>query len=320
MNPYVFFAGCSRSGTTLLRRIGNAHPELAIAREQHWLPRYWELRIGITPEGYVTPVLLDMLSADRRFPSLELPYTRFAGLVEGADPVDYATFVTRLFDLHGEVVGKRLVGEKTPGYVRHLPTLHSLWPCARVVHLIRDGHDVALSLLDWSKSERNVGRFSTWRRDRVATTALYWEWNLRLGREASALLGAERYLELRYETLVAQPELACRTLCDFLTLAYDPAMLRFHEGRTRSKPGLSAKKAWAPVTPGLRKWREQMSPDDVVRFEATAGDLLEELGYERQATVTAEDLARGARLREKFAESARVRGLPIPRAWEGLAA
>jgi hypothetical protein len=320
VNPYVFFVGCSRSGTTLLQRIGDAHPELAIVAEQHWLPRWWEWRIALTPEGMITRDLLDMLLADRRFPLLEVPFTRVVELVESDQPKHYARFVTELFDLHGEVRGKPLVGEKTPKYVRYLPTLNELWPHAKVVHLIRDGRDVALSLLDWDKAERNVGRFPTWKEDAVATAALYWEWHVRLGREAGSLLGPDRYHELRYEALVADPELECRELCDFLGLAYDPVMLRFHEGRKRSKPGLSAKKSWQPVTPGLRSWRQQMAPGDVARFEATAGPLLEGLGYPRAAPASDGELARAARLREAFVNYARAGGWRVPEAWGRVAA
>jgi Sulfotransferase family len=321
MNPYAFFVGCSRSGTTLLRRIGDAHPELAIVREQHWLPRYWEWRIGITPDGIVTQDLLDMLLADRRFSNLELSFERVAELVDTGPPKHYSRFVTEVFDLHGEARGKRLVGEKTPKYVRHLQTLNELWPHAKIVHLIRDGRDVALSVLDWNRAERNVGRFQTWDEDPVTTAALYWEWSVRLGREAGAVLGRDRYYELRYEALVADPELECRKLCEFLALAYDPAMLRFHEGRTRSKRGLSAKKSWQPVTAGLRSWREQMAPGNVARCEAAVGKLLDELGYARgAASGSREALARAARLRETFAADARSRRMAVPGAWESFAA
>jgi Sulfotransferase family len=321
MNPYVFFVGCSRSGTTLLRRIGDAHPELAIVREQQWLPRYWEWGIGITSEGIVNSDLLDMLLSDRRFTAMEVPFKRVAELIESSPPTHYSHLVTELFDLHGEIKGKRFVGEKTPKYVRYLRTLHQLWPHAKVVHLVRDGRNVALSLLEWGKAERNVGRFSTWDEDPVATAALYWEWNVRLGREAVALLGPDRYYELRYEALIADPELECRKLCEFLDIAYDPAMLRFHEGRRRPKPGLSAKRAWRPITAGLRDWRAQMRPDDVQRFEAASGPLLDELGYNRGNDFLSDEvLERAARLRGAFVDSARSRRWAVPEAWGRVAA
>jgi hypothetical protein len=321
MNPYVFFVGCPRSGTTLLRRMGDAHPELAVIGELHWLPRWWERRVGMTPEGIVTTELLDMLLVEPRFHKLNLDAEAVANLVEDSEPKHYARFVTELFDLHGGVRGKRLVGEKTPGYVRFLPTLHSLWPHTRVVHLIRDGRDVALSLFDRTRTSRRAWRLPTWEEDPATTAALYWEWNVRLGREAGARMGPDRYYEVRYEALVADPELECRKLCDFLGLAFDPIMLRFHEGRRRAEPGLSAKKAWQPITPGLRMWGEQMTPRDLARFEAAAGDLLSELGYELGfRTASSAELATAARLRGAFVDGARARRRPIPAVWESEAA
>jgi hypothetical protein len=319
VNPYVFFVGCPRSGTTLLRRIGDAHSQLAVIGELHWLPRWWERRIGITPEGFVTRGLVEALLEERRFHKLGVAPERVAELVENGPPRHYARFVTELFDLHGEARGKRYVGEKTPGYVRSLPTLHALWPHARVVHLIRDGRDLALSLFDRTRSERAAWRLPTWDEDPVTTAALYWEWNVRLGREAGARLGPERYFELRYEGLVADPELACRRLCDFLDLAYEPAMLRFHEGRTREDPALSPKKAWRPVTAGLRTWQTQMSAADVERFEAAAGDLLSELGYER-AVDDASGREQAFAVRGVLIDRAHARGRPIPAAWESVPA
>jgi hypothetical protein len=315
VNPYVFFVGCPRSGTTLLRRIGNAHRDLAIVGELHWLPRYWERRVGITPEGFVTRDLLDALFADRRFPKLALAPERVAELLADGRPKHFSRFVTELFDLHGQVEGTRRVGEKTPGYVRALPTIHSLWPGAKVVHLIRDGRDVTLSVLEWSKAERLAGRFPTWEDDPVVTAALWWELHVRLGREAGALLGTERYYELRYESLVADAERECASLCAFLGVDYDPAMLLFHERRTRSTRGLSAKKAWRPIIAGLRSWREQMEPDVLRRFESAAGELLAELGYSPGSTASGDDLGRAAELRAAFADHARSRRRRVPDAW-----
>lgn len=64
-----------------------------------------------------------------------------------------------------------------------------------------------------------------------------------------------------------------------------------------------------------------MSPDDVARFEAAAGDLLEELGYTRGAASLSEDeLRRAKRVRDTYADRARSRGRLLPEAWERRAA
>jgi hypothetical protein len=321
MNPYVFLVGCLRSGTTLLQRIVDAHPEIAVIHETQWVPRWYERRVGLTQEGIVTSELVERLLTHRRFPRLELDPDDVEALVDKGRPKHYSEFVTEVFDLHGRFKGKRLVGEKSPGYVRHLPTLHELWPDARIVHLIRDGRDVALSVLEWKKRESTAGRFPTWEEDPITTAALWWEWHVRLGCEAADLLGSERYCELSYEALVADPDRECARLCAFLGVTYDDAMLRFHEGRTRAKPGRSAKAAWLPVTRGLRSWRKQMAAADVERFEAVAGPLLDELGYARVVpAIDREQLARAARLRNEFVDDVRARGRRVPAAWRKEAA
>jgi hypothetical protein len=93
-------------------------------------------------------------------------------------------------------------------------------------------------------------------------------------------------------------------------------MLRFHEGRMRPKPGRRAKAAWLPVTPGQRAWEQEMPPADLTRFEAAAGELLDELGYPQAAQPVSEAARRrAARFRAAFAEHAHSRRRRTPEAW-----
>jgi hypothetical protein len=313
MNPYVFLVGCPRSGTTLLRRIGDAHPQLAVVHQTRWIPRTFEFRRGLTPEGFITPKLLERMRDPRRLRRLEIEEDDLERLFGNRARVPFASFVTALFDLYGERQGKPLVGDKSPGYVRYLAMLHELWPEAKFVHIIRDGRDVCLSALDWGKG---VTSFSTLAEDPFTTAGVWWEWYVRLGREGGRLLEPGLYHELHYESLVADPERESAKLCEFLGIPYDASMLRFHEGRTSSRPGLSTKAAWLPVTGGLRDWRTTMDADAVLRFEAAAGDLLEELGYPRAtSSVPKAALERAAWIRERFAEQSRARQRPLPLAW-----
>jgi hypothetical protein len=185
------------------------------------------------------------------------------------------------------------------------------------VHIIRDGRDVCLSATSWERKAQHFRRrFRTWDEDPTTTAALWWSWHVCLGREAGARLTSDFYYEIRYESLVAEPESECRKLCAFLDVAYDSAMLRYHEGRTRHATGLSAKHAWLPPTPGLRDWRTQMPADALQRFEAVAGDLLEELGYARGAPQpAAECLEETSRIAAVFLEDAPARGRPLPEGW-----
>lgn len=281
-NPYLFIVGCPRSGTTLFRHIVDAHPQMTITPEAHWIPRFFEERRGLSREGMVTPELIRHLLENPKFAHFRICRDDLLTLMSNGQPMSYATFVTGIFDLYGKAQGKALVGNKTPDSARRIRTLHTLWPEVRFVHLIRDGRDVALSFMNWSKVlQKKPGNFSTWKEDPVSTAALWWELNVRCGRRASEWLPPELYYEILYESLIANPAEECAALCDFLEIPYDDVMLRFHEGRNGNRADMAADPAWQPITPGLRNWRSQMTAEDVERFEAVVGELLDELGYPR---------------------------------------
>lgn len=305
--PYLFIVGCARSGTTLLHRIVDANPLVAITPEMHWVSNH--LRAGGEP--LITSGVLSELTDHKRFSHFELDRADFERLLGPDESVPYREFIGRLFGLYGKAKGKTIVGNKTPAYVRHLPEIHALWPEARFVHIIRDGRDVCLSISNWKKAERTAGRYATWEEDPVSTTALWWERKVRSGHEAGAALGPGLCHEMRYEDLIRDPEGECRALCRFLDLPYDAAMVRFSEGKTRTDlpdARKTPKKAWLPVTSGLRDWRTQMEVESVERFEAVAGELLDEFGYERAFPKPAPGaMEHAARMHESFVRDVRAR-------------
>jgi hypothetical protein len=316
VNPYVFIVGCPRSGTTLLQRLLDAHPQLAVIDETRWVDHWCTERKGVTAEGFVTGELIARLLDFPRFAQLGLDREELEALLDGSRPLSYPSFVSRLFDLYGSSQGKPLVGDKTPRYVRSLPTLHEFFPQARFVHLIRDGRGTSLSVVSWRKAAKLARTFPTWNEHPVLTAALWWEWQVRLGCEAGASLGPRLYYEVRYEALVSDSAGELEPLCAFLGLPFVEAMLRYHEGRQRPESGLSAKSAWLPPTRGLRDWRTQMGAEDVERFEAAAGDLLDELGYPRavpEPSAEAREVAAG--VRDAFSHELRSRGRRVPARW-----
>lgn len=301
-NPYVFIVGCPRSGTTLLQRIVDAHPEIAITPETHWVPAFFRDGVGLTTEGFVLPELVEELFSHRNFSKMGISHVDLEGLLGDGRPVSYSSFVSGIFDLYGRQHDKPLVGDKSPGYARDIPLLHTLWPAAKFIHLIRDGRDVCLSAINWKrKIPAMTSRFPTWAEDPVTTAALWWECHVRLAREAGNALGPDLYSEIRYEALVAHPAEECARLCAFLGVPYVDTMLRFHEGRFSGKAGQDAKHSWQPITPGLRNWRTQMPSRDVENFEAAVGNLLGELGLPRGAAQPSLDSRNHAsRIRKRF--------------------
>lgn len=280
-NPCLFLVGCPRSGTTLLQRMLDHHPELAVANDPHFIHEVARLE-GAAGDFPLTPEVVEHVLGYRTFSRLRLPEGAVRTAASGAGT--FAEFVGRIYDVYASLNGKPLAGEKTGRYVRFIPLLDELFPWTKIVHLIRDGRDVALSVLQWANEDRGPGKLALWREEPVAVCALYWRLHVTAGRRDGRGLGQARYQEARYEDLVARPEAALRALTKFLALPFASEMLGFSEGRLRTEPGLSAKKAWFPPTSGLRDWRHEMDARDLELFEALAGDQLEELGYERATT------------------------------------
>jgi hypothetical protein len=313
-NPFVFIVGCPRSGTTLLQRLLNAHPDVAVPPESFWVPYFFKKRIGMTDGGVVSPELVSRLFAYYKFYRMKLAPVDLTKVIEAESPLTYAQFVSRVFDLHAEGQGKSLAGDKTPDYIRNIPLLHELWPKAKFIHLIRDGRDVCLSAIAWKrKVDKLASLFPTWQEDPATTASLWWEWHVRQGCQQGCILGTELYYEMRYESLVAEPAKECAKLCAFLGLPYEDSMLQFNEGRTRMETDLDAKNAWLPITAGLRDWQKEMSSEYVERSEAAVGALLAELGYPASSSrPSAEVVAQVDRVRQIFGENTRCLGDWLP--------
>jgi hypothetical protein len=313
LNPYVFVTGCTRSGTTLLQRMLDNHPQLAISNDTHVIPR---AVIGSHPSGDVplTVDVVEQVTRFKRFDRLGIDDATTARLAATTDTL--AAFASALFDEFARRQGKSFGGEKDPEYVRHLPFLHRLFPTARSVHIVRDGREVALSTLDWVTPSRYLGRLELWAEEPVAVCALWWKRQVSAGLQGRAEAGTDRCLEVRYEELVQAPESVLRSIAAFLELPFSSSMLEYHRGRTRDDPGLASKDRWLPPTSGLRDWRVDLSQRDLELFEALAGDLLVALGYSRVSgpSLSPSIAAVAARCRQRWATEVEHRTVPESRA------
>src|SRR4051812_8879868 len=117
---FPFVVGCSRSGTTLVRAMLDAHPLVAVPPESHF---------ALAPD---VRGLRRALSRERWFALWEIEAPDLRGL-------DVADAVRALFAAYAERQGKPRYADKTPHYVSHLPLFAERFPEARFVHVIRDG-------------------------------------------------------------------------------------------------------------------------------------------------------------------------------------
>ena len=279
-NPFVFVVGCPRSGTTLLQRMLDAHPEMTIANDTHFITRAAKRALRKNPNPELTAELLKQVESYRRFYRMGLESRDVHEASQHCST--YSEFVSSLYNRRAELKGKTISGEKTPDYCRQMPVLSGLFPRAKFIHIIRDGRDTTLSTLDWATETKGPGRWSLWATDPVGTCALWWKWQAGSGHFEGQRLGKALYHELKYEDLVADPTGELKQISEFLQILFSEKMARFYEGKTRTQEGLSAKSAWIPPTSGLRNWKAQMSDEDVAVFDGIAGDFLDKISYERR--------------------------------------
>jgi hypothetical protein len=283
--PAPFVVGATRSGTTLLRLMLDAHPDVGIPSETHFFHKLVKRseRTRISPE-----LLADTIITHKRWGDFHLDANELRARFNEIEPFNLSDALRAFYGLYAEKHGKTRWGDKTPGYLRYMRRIEWVLPEARFIHLIRDGRDVALSVLPMN-----------WGPSSVTEAAELWVERVTIAREQGALVN--HYLEVKYEDLITETEPTLRRVAEFLELAWDPAMLDYHERaeerlkeKARDLPrkksrgdqpaaARMASHAMAKEPPDpkrIGRWRTEMTDEDRELYERVAGDLLVELGYE----------------------------------------
>lgn len=245
----IFNVGSRRSGTFWLQRIVGAHPDVAsVPSETH-----------LFSHG-IAPLFERFQHGSPSSPEVGAVYVEREALI---------TATRALCDTALEPFrqGHPALAERTPLHVHHLELIAELYPEAGFVHIVRDGRDVARSLTrqDWGPES-------------VAAAAEEWAGAVRAGRAGGAAVPV--YHELRYEELLTTPRPVIERLYAALGLRLDEGAIEsaLREAAREENVGKSARGGV-----GAGKWRDEWTADDLAAFDAVAGELLQELGYEAEA-------------------------------------
>ena len=269
----IFILGAPRSGTSLLSRMLGSHPAIAVPDETKIFeafvrlqPLYGDLR---------EPARLRRLTRDvlgwrwiRRLPDppgLDAVLARVAR-------ADLCGVFEALLETWAAQQGKPRWGEKSPNNLFHWPLIEAGFPRAIVVHIVRDGRDVALSQIAAPFGPKTM-----------ASAALRWVHHIELIRAIGRRAGPGRYVELRYEDLLARPEAAITDVLQAVGEPFDPAMLQFHRNaRPVGTDPLNDVNILRPLqVANSGKWAAQAGADAIAVFEGIAGATLEACGYAR---------------------------------------
>jgi GT2 family glycosyltransferase len=306
--PPFFVVGYGRSGTTWLETSLNSHPEVLCKGEGMFFGR----SMSLFETQQTLAAALESCENLRTWHGMRENRWGSRSFEE-----DLPGMVKALTDhvLSTELAksGKRIVGDKTPHHVSYLQDIHELYPSSKIVHMIRDGRDVAISNVHavWQNARDKGGpvdlqpeilqRRDAYLEDREGFLAngesiftenqirqLARSWNERVGhgmRQGHSLFG-ERYLEVRYERLLHDSRSELLRLFGFLEVDCSPQVVtRVAEKNTFEKMA-GRPQGQEDSSSFYRKgvigeWKEVFADRDKQIFKKEAGKLLVELGYEK---------------------------------------
>ena len=293
-----FIVGVHRSGTTLLRYLLNSSPRIYIPPESDFIPRFFLKQPLNELDEKTTDKLLGIVFERYRFVKeweAERPVSH--SFYRQMNPKTPAGFLDHLYGCYAEQKGAVRWADKTPIYSSYIDLIHQIFPQAKFIHIIRDGRDAILSMLDkWEHREIHVD---------IYFAARNWLRRIRQAQVSGKKLGGVQYHELFYESLVNQPEHEMRSICNFLEEPFVSEMLTHHQwAKNQIEPGSFHDAVRRPVNKNrIGRWQQEMSAADLRLVERVAGPLLQELGYELAATgvMSAAEKARFRYLHLKYA-------------------
>lgn len=265
---YVIIIGAPRSGTTWLQSMLGAHPRVSTTVELTLFSQYTASWFAIWARE------MQNIKAGRWSQGLPFLWTE----------EEFHTFLRGFIDRVYQRVSERTPGathvvDKHPGYSKYVDDINRLVPKALFIHVIRDGRDVAVSMVATRK--RSGFGAST-----IQDAALAWRSHVTAARQASSFRG--RYLEVRYENMLTEGIDTLKAVYDFCKLPADldeiTAIVDQHQfAQMKAKRQVGDSRARASQG-HYRKgkagsWRSELSPINRYICHRTAGALLRELGY-----------------------------------------
>ena len=259
----VFVLGCGRSGTTLLYHMILSAGDFVVYRTESNAmnllePRFGDLSVSRNKEKLMDAWLNSKLFWVSGLDGDEIRKKVIAECKHGGD------FLRVVMEEMARKQGTRRWADCTPEHLLYLPRIKETIPEALIIHIIRDGRDVALSTDKLGYIKR-----APWdRKPTVMAAGLYWEWIVNRGRADGRKLGGD-YTEVRFEELITEPRTTLAKLGDFIEHDLDYDRIQRVGIGSVSEPNTSFKgqgggEEFCPVG----RWKKGFSPENLMMFES----------------------------------------------------
>lgn len=199
-------AGFPRSGTTLLEKILNSHPQCIGTDES-----------GILATQFRNPLTIEANSAEDALEELD----SFNSEDISAGRAEYLRCTE---DTIGESLGNRWLIEKEPLLTADLAVSLRLFPDGKILMPIRDPRDVVISYF-FTIVPLNPSSAAA---ENIEMTCRFYAQVMRHWLHFKNILPEGQYMESRYEDLIANPEIQTKRLASFLGIEWSENMLNHH--------------------------------------------------------------------------------------------
>ena len=291
----VFVLGCPRSGTTLLYHMLLSAGNFVVYRAESQVfnllePRFGDLRVARNRRRLLEAWENSSLFTKTGLDAKQVEEDVMAHCENAGD------FLRIVMESMAKKQGVERWAETTPDHLLALPRIKQTIPNALVVHIIRDGRDVALSL----EKQQWIRPFPWDHGKELQIAALYWEWIVNQGRSLGRSLGSD-YREVRYEDLVADPRATLTEVGEFIGQELDYDQIQRVGIGSVSRPNTSFGERKDAGFHPVARWKKSLSKQQLGEIEGLIGGTLDELNYPREATQGSEKQpARLARMRTLY--------------------
>jgi Sulfotransferase family len=270
----VFVLGCGRSGTTLLYHMLLSSGNFAVYRTESNVINLLEPRFGDLSAAVNKRRLLDAWYKTRLYTLSELEKGPLEERVM-AECKNGGDFLRIIMEQMAGKQGVERWADTTPEHLLHLHRIKETIPNALIIHIIRDGRDVALS----TDKQGYIRRLPWDKTPSVMVAGVYWEWMVNKGRRDGRDLGSD-YTEVRFEDLVEQPQQTLAKLGSFIDHDLDYDRIQKVGIGSVSAPNTSFQEGSSESFHPAGRWKHNYPPENLAMFEGLVGGTLEELGYE----------------------------------------
>lgn len=276
-----FIIGVGRSGTTLLQAIINAHPDICMPPESHFIRDIIaNSKVLKTYQNKGLAGVKTFLKSNTHLARLDIDVCKaLEPFSNHSINFSWDFLFKRYLALYAHQQGKKRVGEKDPSNIKHIEVMKKHFPHAILIHIIRDPRDVVLSRINTQMGHtRDV---SSWARNYVSSFFM--------GREYGRGCYGTNYIEVYYEDLIQKPADTIKQLCGNLDVPYDPIMLNYQTqaaGIVAQDEMAWKKNVFEPImTTNSSKWLNNMDTEQIRLIESLCSKIFEVTPYNLSASM-----------------------------------